>query len=360
MQIDFHHAVTYVLAIWAGFSSKEANIIAYSSQFVDDAVCDKAIQFTNGALYKPLASAHKELDYRNFDKLANSFVWIPFHFLPGNLSLPDNSNKTNNYFQRIICQPDSSLAQELLTNCIEQGQQPNGLYRLGITLHVYADTWAHYGFSGITHYSNLVEYIEDVNDTVSAKLIQKVSRFFKDIFYDNASKFIDGVLPLGHGAVLSYPDLPYLTWKYKDYQGRLINRNNISDYLAAAKNMYIALRRFRLGDSKAQVEGLTKSQTSKLTEYFESIRDEIGIIRHQKWLEAIRQGFFTGQQEQISYADKGPGSWEYEAFGDDLFCALEFSDDFLSCNWKLFHDALQDHHYYLTRKLFPSHGLCIT
>lgn len=37
MQIDFHHATTYVLARLAGFEHPEANIIAYSAQYVDDA-----------------------------------------------------------------------------------------------------------------------------------------------------------------------------------------------------------------------------------------------------------------------------------------------------------------------------------
>jgi len=68
MQIDFHHAVTYVLARLAGFNYEQANIIAYSSQYVDDSNCDVFVKFNNGALYKPICSAHKILDYRNFDQ----------------------------------------------------------------------------------------------------------------------------------------------------------------------------------------------------------------------------------------------------------------------------------------------------
>jgi hypothetical protein len=37
MQIDFHHAVTYLCARMAGFAAAEAEIIAYSAQYVDDA-----------------------------------------------------------------------------------------------------------------------------------------------------------------------------------------------------------------------------------------------------------------------------------------------------------------------------------
>ena len=81
MQVDFHHGVTYVVARLAGFSASEADIIASSAQFVDDAVDSGKLYFKNGAVFEFTASAHKMLDYRNFEKLANHHVWIPFHFL---------------------------------------------------------------------------------------------------------------------------------------------------------------------------------------------------------------------------------------------------------------------------------------
>src|SRR5262249_6901909 len=79
VQIDFHHATTYALARLAGFSHDEANVVAYSSQYVDDAVNAGAIEFENGASYSRISSAHKMLDYRNFEALADAVVWVPFH-----------------------------------------------------------------------------------------------------------------------------------------------------------------------------------------------------------------------------------------------------------------------------------------
>ena len=84
MQIDFHHTVTYVAARAAGFGHREGETIAYCAQYVDDAVNSGTIRFLNGAMYSRISSAHKMLDYRNFEKLANHHVWLPFHFLPGN------------------------------------------------------------------------------------------------------------------------------------------------------------------------------------------------------------------------------------------------------------------------------------
>ncbi|MFW5988245.1 MAG: DUF6765 family protein [bacterium] len=45
MQIDFHHAAIYVLSRLAGMKSKYAQKVAYSSQFVDDAVHAHALKF---------------------------------------------------------------------------------------------------------------------------------------------------------------------------------------------------------------------------------------------------------------------------------------------------------------------------
>lgn len=71
MQIDFHHGVTYVTARLAGFDDREAEIVAYAAQYVDDATNSGLIGFTNGAMYKRISSAHRTLDYRNFKELAN-------------------------------------------------------------------------------------------------------------------------------------------------------------------------------------------------------------------------------------------------------------------------------------------------
>lgn len=67
MQIDFHHAVTYVAARIAGFTHGEADIIAYSAQYVDDATSSGAICFDNKAMYSRISSAHKSLDLDNMN-----------------------------------------------------------------------------------------------------------------------------------------------------------------------------------------------------------------------------------------------------------------------------------------------------
>ena len=145
MQIDFHHTATYVIARYAGFAHRDAEIIAYCAQYVDDATNEGTTHFDNGAMYHRVASAHKMLDYSNFKKLANHQVWIPFHFLPGNGGLRAGENPRGTFIDKIACKPNSCVALDMVVSCIREQDTPYGLHRLGITMHVYADTWAHQG-----------------------------------------------------------------------------------------------------------------------------------------------------------------------------------------------------------------------
>ena len=103
MQIDGHHTLTYIVARLAGFNHNQASNIAYSAQYVDDATNSGTIHFKNGAMYTRISSAHKMLDYRNTDELANHQVWIPFHFLPGNAGKPAGENPEGSFITKLVC-----------------------------------------------------------------------------------------------------------------------------------------------------------------------------------------------------------------------------------------------------------------
>lgn len=51
MQIDFHHAVTYVCCRLAGMADAPAQIVAHAAQYVDDATNDGPLNFETGARY---------------------------------------------------------------------------------------------------------------------------------------------------------------------------------------------------------------------------------------------------------------------------------------------------------------------
>ncbi len=362
MQIDFHHAVTYTVARLAAFGHQEAETIAYCAQYVDDATNNYTINFENNAMYSRISSAHKTLDYRNFVELANHFVWIPFHFLPGNGGKKAGENPGGTFVEKIICKPNSYVAKDMIRACIAERNALYGLHRLGITMHVYADTWAHQGFAGIINQVNNISALDEDNQP-DTSLWSKLKNFFGDLFDDKAGKFVGDVLPLGHGAALSYPDRPYLKWKYKDTNGNPVERDNPTAFSEAVNEMCKAMQRFRVGDPEASVPGLPSEDHEKISSLLRSITDEDGDTRHEKWLKKIGEGYFSFPPVKLEYRAKGMGSWKHQALGtrkqkDKKSEVFPYDPSFLGSDWKLFHDALQTHRLTVIRDILPLYGIC--
>ncbi len=352
MQIDFHHGVTYVAARLAGFEHEAASLIAYCAQYVDDATNAGLIRFDNGALFSRISSAHKMLDYRNFQELAIHRVWIPFHFLPGNGGLPVGEDPQGKFIDKLICRPNSDVAQQMVRECIERRDAPYGLYRLGITMHVYVDTWAHQGFAGVNHRVNEAKNLVDAHGQPDRKLTDRLTGYF-----------VSEALPLGHGAVLSHPDKPFLRWGYTNGRGEKIARNNPKDFLEAADSMCKAMQRYLKGDPDAIVPGLPEPDKSLIALMLEGITDDSGSVRHQKWLDAIAWGKFSFGKANVTYIPKGKDSWKFLALGTEDSVergneVFPYHASFLASGWKLFHDALQAHHFYIIHDLLPKYGIC--
>lgn len=353
MQIDFHHGVTYVCARLAGFDHQAASKLAYCAQYVDDAINAGLIRFDNGALFSRISSAHKMLDYRNFRELANYQVWIPFHFLPGNGGLPAGRDPSGDFIDKLICLPNSPVAQEMVRECIQRRDTPYGLHRLGITMHVYVDTWAHQGFAGVNHRVNEARNLVDESGQPDRHLMNRVRGYF-----------ISEALPLGHGSVLSNPDKPFLRWGYTNGRGEKVFRDNPADFLAAADQMYRAMQHYRTGDPDADVPGLPEPDKTLIAQMFQTITDHSRHLRHQKWLTAIAAGKFSFGPASVSYIAKGKGSWKHQALGTESEVdrhqeVFPYNPNFLTSDWKLFHDALQAHHFYITHELLPRYGICV-
>jgi len=361
MQIDFHHGVTYIVARKAGFDHHDAQIVAHCAQYVDDATANGTINFNNGAMYARISSAHKMLDYRNFEQLANHQVWIPFHFLPGNANLPSDQNVEGNFIEKIICCPNSPIAQDMVKVCINAKHEHDkyALHRLGITMHVYADTWAHQGFAGVNHDVNNVFEVKEENAKQGQNWASKVGQYFNNMWDNVASSFVSDALPLGHGAVLNYPDLPYLKWSYKNrYTNKLIVRDNPTDFVAAADHMCMAMKRYIAGDANAQVSGLADGDKKVLRKYLEEITDESGEKRHNKWLTLINDDVFGLGSQRVTYLSKGPGSWKDKALGRKRGEVYSYSNEFLTSDWKCFHDALIAHRFDLVHNILPEYEIC--
>jgi hypothetical protein len=350
MQIDFHHATTYVLARLAGFSRSEANTVAYSSQYVDDATSYGPIFFDNKALYQRVSSAHKMLDIRNTKALNNHQVWIPFHFLPGNGGKGMGKNPDGTFINKLVCKPNSPIAQQMIKNAILEKDKSYGLHRFGVVMHIYADTWAHQGFAGVL---NQINEVENAKETSNSGLFDGgLKKFLFDILDDI-------IPPLGHGRANVLPDMPFLKWQYKDGHGQLINRDNTGQFCNACKAMFKAMKRYQTGDPTATVTDIPIADMKKLRSLFKNIKKKDGEERHKSWLKNIKNGEFSFGSETVKYYPRGSKSWKHTALGTSHDVEIyTYDKTFLKSNWKLFHDAIQAHLFYINHDLLPKYGIC--
>jgi hypothetical protein len=359
MQIDGHHGMTYAVARLAGFKAKEAATIAYAAQYVDDATNDGLIQFVSGEMYERIATAHKMLDYRNSVQLADHLVWIPFHFLPGNGGLPPGESPDtleHKLSTKLICTPDSHIAREMLRAAFTDHKRTRALHRLGVAMHVYADTFAHQGFAGILHPVNAVTDLDSKNhETLLKKTLDKLTGFF-----------VGQTLPIGHGAALSLPDQPTLHWSYTNGTGERRTRDNLAIFKDAAQAMYKVMKCHLAGDLEVNVEKqapMPARDFDAITSALMSETDPDGEVRHRGWLEKIRGGYFSFGAEQLDYIPKGDGSWKYAALGtlkakDSGDERYPFNSRFLLSDWKQFHDAVQAHRLAVLHEILPRYGIC--
>ncbi|MCF6243322.1 MAG: hypothetical protein L3J74_18545 [Bacteroidales bacterium] len=237
MQIDFHYNTIRVLMEKLGFQPEDAQIIAYASQYVDDAVDHEEMK-VNGHLellsqrfaensFNPVCTAHRGLQFlKGFKKSVQNKIYIPFHFLP---DLEDLSDESASFLVR----PNGKLAKKLvliakteLSKTIGEERIMN-LIRLGIALHTYADTWAHQDFSG--RHSHDENDVDDIEVYTKGKY-EKISIFSK-LEYD---AFPD----IGHAEVNDFPDKSYLKWRYKKADSKeFFERDNPRLFLQAAEHI---------------------------------------------------------------------------------------------------------------------------
>ena len=355
MNIDFHHAVTYLLARVAGFDHRSADVISHAAQYVDDAISEGVVRFDSGAMYQRHATAHRALNYKNFAALGSRLVWIPYHFMPGNGGLPADQTPSGSFIERLITRPNSAVMQDVMREVIRESDRPYALHRLGIAAHVFVDTWAHQGFAGVNHPINEVSQVTR-NGQLDMTFTRKVSRFFDGWLHQ-------AVPPIGHGAALSYPDRPFLRWSYVNGRGEHVVRDNPRDFVEAADQLCRIFRRYRLDDPDAAVDGLSDQLRSELLHRFTTWDDRDEQVRHQKWLSSLADDEFGLGPVELRYVAQGEGSWKHAALGDgkerDSGLVHTYADDFLRSDWKLFHDAAKAHRRSVVDDVLPRFGICV-
>lgn len=223
MNAEFHYWITGLLAKQAGFSDTEAQIIAYSSQFVDDnddniLVYDQENDVVPSYTNLITQTMNILLPRRDIMK-----IYPVFHFIPGDQqnATPRKDGKTH----PLNTTPDSSYAQKILAYTVQsavskhQANDLSGLYRLGITTHAYVDTWAHQNFIG---------------------------------WFDDFNAIGANILPdIGHADAMHHPD--WVSHRWNDHRLQDPNVDNTLRFLTAAKKTYACYLDFqqKIGNNPA-------------------------------------------------------------------------------------------------------------
>jgi Family of unknown function (DUF6765) len=349
MQIDMHFYGVYALARAAGVNQNTARIIAYASQFVDDAIDDEAIVLEDRNAVLPIMTAHKAIDYQNTIPSDQWNVWVPFHFLPG------NAGKYDTFLEKMVCQKNSALADEILKHALEHKKEPMGPYLAGVTAHVYADTFAHYGFIGLSRDYNRVRNGSIKVEVRSGSIFDYVESKFETFTSRIAGTFAEAV-PVGHGAVATYPDRPYLKWRYFYESGGVVERDNVIDYMEACEKLHEFFIQFASDNNKHG--RMTRPRAwNNLKDEVEKIlkKEEPKEKRIDLWKKAIKKDKLftaTNKDKGIQYLEKDWNSGVIEYYFED-------NNNLDGCDPYLFIQAARKHRSFVLDKLLPDFQLII-
>jgi hypothetical protein len=206
MKIDFHFYLIYLLTDRCGFDREledgktESHIIAYASQYVDDNNGNQVIGPTahevvpmTGAEATPAGEMLSEIrQYQSFPwevriketgnlfrpvmtqtvslksllPIFQRYLFVPFHFLPGDPArIPEIRGRRNPW----SVTAGSNNASWLLRDALES----EDLYRIGVALHTFADTWSHQNFCGFRDDWNAVSGSIFVPDVGHAEVFER-------------------------------------------------------------------------------------------------------------------------------------------------------------------------------------------
>lgn len=353
MQLDMHYYGTLAMAAAAGIPGKDAETIAYAAQFTDDSTgCDSSEHEDHGLLYG-ISTAHHPIQ-SFMDRVGAKIkegteeqrkIWVPFHFLPG--------GRGKTLSEKLLCVKDSGIAREMLENNLEASlKKPYGLELMGVTAHVYMDTFSHYGFSGIASSFNRVK-IETVSFTKEPATADYVKEKFKSFMERHvvAAGAQAAVKFLGHAGVATYPDRPYLRYRFDFDRPRPDNgatsvRDNGGTFLEGCKCLHEFFSKFARS-KYAEAVGFRN---------FEGIEEGVRKVIAR---EADMEGRIKAWRESgliNGLADYNPETWEREKI---MFPKYAASENGIDTNAYRFHQAATFHRYYVLKDLLPAHGIAV-
>ncbi len=311
MNIEFHYNITYILARKAKFDPEEAFTLAYSSQYVDDNSMHYYVNFENGDRFISWVSQTMDITKPSQKRQK---IYPLFHFIPGDPNSP-TARRKDGRTHLFNTTPDSENARYLLNRALDT----RDLYRIGIAVHAYADTWAHQNFVGL-----------------------------KDDF--NAMPgFVEILLPnIGHADARHEPDLVNNRWKDERLVEDLEIIDNNTRFIKAAEKIFAALWRFKNGeeeDPAPEWEDLKPRLLDAMDETYMLGADD----------RARKRAYQKICDDMPDYDEK---EWKHKAiekreFETDIFDRYWAKEGFLESDWYKFQKAVEAHRYEALARLKP-------
>jgi hypothetical protein len=165
---------------------------------------------------------------------------------------------------------------------------------------------------------------------------------------------------LGHGAVLTYPDRPYMKWsfKYEFQTPKISKRDNTKTFQEACKMLHRMFARFaRDNPDYAADQGLEFAKISSAVNRIIRVQAPMED-RIDAWQTAARRGLlFANRGEAIPlYKGDDRGGWNDRR---EALHGKKSSKEVKSKPVYRFYQAASVHRNYVLRELLPAHGLIV-
>ncbi|SIQ31837.1 DUF6765 family protein [Halanaerobium kushneri] len=347
MKKDAHYYALLAMSRSVGIEKETAHKIAYASQFVDDAKVNKITLAADNPsnLLSQLgdeiinaATCHSYSDLSTYNYSSMTANTSAFHFVPG--------CEGRNFPKKMRCKKESKIIKFIVEEAVNNADP----IKLGITLHAYADTFSHQGFSGIASKVNDVEGVRENN-----KILSEISELIKEKSWKQIGTRIlpfvseqkrDRVVPAyGHGQVYSYPDIPYLEWRYEydatdnfSSQYQVSRVKNKERFIEAFKKIKKILQEFLENNNQYRDDSIVEVDYEEFTSILTARKVEEERIADWKDF-MLSNGLLSSSDQNIIEYDHN--RWLKEAFKDFINCDFEkrivsdvhLADDFLQSNW---------------------------
>ncbi len=177
MDIEFHYYLTFIAARLLGFSYKQARIIGNAAQYVDENQKRYNIWDGNNVVFYNAISQTFDL---TLPQKAREGIYTRFHFSP-----TFHSNQLD-----FRTNHETSLSLQLLKLAFEE----NDAYLIGVALHVFADSYAHQGFSGLKCSHNAFGSVQLYGHTIAGECPDVVNMWWWNPidkrFINNNERFV--------------------------------------------------------------------------------------------------------------------------------------------------------------------------